>query len=168
MLAPSFVVTPTPSRLTTRSSEQAGRAGLVPNSTLVFALPVAELGGVRRLYPLMKRHILFLALLFGPSFANAQSTDLPTFSFAPGQVFEVSVVLNADGRSDLLVYLVSEKRAEFAGFTQRYLRRQVQIVVYGKTLLQPIIRDQILSGSVDIPCSSPESALVLAKTLMAK
>jgi preprotein translocase subunit SecD len=117
----------------------------------------------------MKQRFILLVLLFSASFfAHAESKDLPTFTIDRGQVFQAAVVLDAEGHATLRLDLISDKRTEFADFTKRYLEKQVQIVVDGKPLVQPIVRNQILGGSMDFPCSSPESALALAKTLMAK
>ena len=117
----------------------------------------------------MTQRIICLVFLFSACFSiQAQSPDLPRFTVVPGQVSQASVELDTEGRAILHLDLNSGKRAEFADFTKRYLDRQVEIIVDGKSLVQPVIKDEILSGSMSLPCSSPEMAQTLAKHLMSK
>ena len=117
----------------------------------------------------MKRRLILLVLLVGTLTAlHAQTRDLPSFTIAPGQVFEASVVLDAERHTELRVYLIPEQRQAFADFTKRYLNHQVRIIVNGQPLTEAVVREPILGGPMNFPCASPEEALALAKILMAK
>ena len=117
----------------------------------------------------MKTLPIVLALLMAAlnSTAYSQSADPLTFSVAPGEVTEASVALTADGAS-LRMNFTSEKRIEFADFTQRNLGKKVKIIVADKIVAEPVIRAHMMGGSLDVIVASPEEGLAVAKILMAK
>lgn len=118
----------------------------------------------------MRLFVLLPALLgiVYASIAQAELPDLVTFMILPGQVTQAAVVLNADGHTALQITLTEEKRIDFREFTERNLDKQVKIDVNGRVLLRPVIKARISSGSLELPISSPEAGLAIARTLTTK
>jgi hypothetical protein len=116
----------------------------------------------------MKPLAFLLTLFLGTPFLVAAEQSLDTFTISPGEVTKADVFNGADGQVRLDMALITGKRHEFAEFTQRNLDKQVQLIVNQDVVSEPVIKGQILDGSVELIVPSLEAGHALVKALMSK
>ena len=105
-----------------------------------------------------------ILFVFATLSLGAQPPDDSTFSLSPGDVIEATI--DTSGHTRLHLTLTPEKGAGFSAFTARNLNKQVKIVVAGKSLSEPFIRERIAGPSMEIFVSSPEDALATIRVLL--
>ena len=114
----------------------------------------------------MKRIVWMLIALAGFA-AAAQAQELNTFAIAPGDATTAKVVLAQQAQPTLEVVLTAEKAQALADFTQANLGSQIAFEIAGETVGTPQVRAQITGGTLMVELDDADTALRLAKKLMA-
>ena len=114
----------------------------------------------------MKRIAWMLLALAGFA-AAAHAQALNAFSIAPGDATAVKVVLAQQAKPALEIVLTADKALEMASFTQANLHNKVALDVAGETVSTPLVNAPIPGGELTIELDDADTALRLAKKLMA-
>jgi len=76
------------------------------------------------------------------------------------------VIDNKDGYYSVFIKLKEPYKKEFAKFTRKHIGKKLQIIFLNQVLIEPIIRDTIDSGIIQIGrWKSAEEALMFIETL---
>ena len=65
----------------------------------------------------------------------------------------------------LQVRLTENKAKEFQKFTREHIEQKIQIVIFGKVAIEPVILQEITSGQLDLFYSSSNEASTVAQSL---
>lgn len=114
----------------------------------------------------MKRIAWMLLAFVGFSVA-APAEQLNGFSIAPGDATTVKVVLAQQAKPALELVLTADKAQELSDFTQANLNKIVAFEIADEIFPSPLIRAQITGGEMTIELDDADTALRLAKKLMA-
>jgi len=115
----------------------------------------------------MKRiNVLLLALVAGFA-AAADAEPLNGFSIAAGDATTVKVVLAQQAKPTLEIVFTAAKAQELSDFTQANLNNRVAMEVAGETVSTPLVNAPISGGELTIELDDADTALRLAKKLMA-
>ena len=90
------------------------------------------------------------------------------FSIAPGDATSAKVVLAQQAQPTLEVVLTADKAQELSDFTQAHLNETVAFGIAGEIVSTPLVRAQITGGEMTIQLDDADTALRLAKKLMAE
>jgi hypothetical protein len=89
---------------------------------------------------------------------GAVVAETPRFHIAPSDISSTATTLdtgwteNPTQRIAVLHIGLSESKAtEFREFTKRHVNQRVEYMVAGKSLCQPKIRREIISGQIEVP-----------------
>ena len=115
----------------------------------------------------MKRiNVLLLALVAGFA-AAADAEPLNGFSIAAGDATTVKVVLAQQAKPALEIVLTADKAQELTECTRANLDRVIAFEIAGEAISSPRVRAPISSGELTIELDDADTALRLAKKLMA-
>ena len=114
----------------------------------------------------MKRIAWMLLALAGFA-AAAQAQELNKFSIAPGDAMSVKVVLAQQAKPALEVALTAAKAQELMECTQANLNNKIALEVAGEVVSTPLVKAPIPGGEMTIQLDDADTALRLAKKLMA-
>ena len=115
----------------------------------------------------MKR-IVWMLLSVAGIVAAAHAQELNKFAIAAGDATTAKVVLAQQAQPTLEVVLTAAKAQELAEFTQANLGSQIAFEIAGETVGTPRVRAQITGGEMTIQLDDADTALRLAKKLMAE
>ena len=115
----------------------------------------------------MKRFAALLLALFAAFSAAAHAEQLNAFSIAAGDVTTVKVVLARQAKPALEIVLAAAKAQEFSVFTQANLGHKIALEVAGEVVSTPLVNAPIPGGELTIELDDADTALRLAKALMA-
>ena len=114
----------------------------------------------------MKRIAGMLLALVGLA-AAAHAQELNKFAIAAGDATTAKVVFAQQAQPTLEVVLTAAKAQALADFTQANLGSQIAFEIAGETVATPQVRAQITGGEMTIQLDDADTALRLAKKLMA-
>ena len=114
----------------------------------------------------MQRIAWMLLALAGFAVA-APAEQLNGFSIAPGDATAVKVVLARQAQPTLGIVLTADKAKAMADFTQANLNDKIALEVAGEVVSTPLVKAQITGGEMTIELDDADTALRLAKKLMA-
>ena len=84
--------------------------------------------------------------------ALAEPLRLPIASASPG------IVVEGSGKAAIDIRLTEEGRRLFAKFTVANLGQKIDLRIDGKSMIQPIVREPIVGGVVQVLIDRPEEA----------
>ena len=115
----------------------------------------------------MKRFAALLLALFAALSTAAHAEQVNGFTLAAGDATTVKVVLAPQAKPALEIVLTAAKAQELSVFTQANLGQKIALEVAGEVVSTPRVNAPIPGGELTIELDDADTALRLAKALMA-
>lgn len=96
----------------------------------------------------------------------ASAEDIESFIVKPEDVTRTNVEFKRDGTATLECMFTEAKASEFTTATERNLNKKLRLVINGKVVSEPVVREKIAGGSFILQVKTADGAVALAKYLM--
>jgi preprotein translocase subunit SecD len=116
----------------------------------------------------MKAKVLWLTIIVGLSVATVRAEQFKSFAIVSADAALAKVVFSRKYPPVLEVVLRHRKARELENLTKTSLNQKVVIMINGEVVAEPIVKDTISGGTIEIQTKDEATAIRLAKSLMTK
>lgn len=116
---------------------------------------------------IMKAKALWLTIVIGVAVATVHAEQFKSLAIVSADAALAKVVFSRDYPPVLEVILQHRKAQELEELTKTSFNHKVIITINGEVVAEPIVKDTISGGTLEIQIKDEAAAIRLAKSLMA-